>query len=172
MPDLIAIAKDPRAQSVALASLASALFLVLGSPDSDDPDREDKLAALGDALKDSAAETQPAAPDKLDTATIHAELVKLRAACPACIDIGGGLVQPGVEYEAGVNMPLGTSLVAVDADDCPGRLDGGVCILDPGAWSIVVGGCQERNEAVWCSVTATNTGDKAQRFLALVKAGP
>ncbi len=173
MPDLTNIAKDPRAQSVLLATIAAALVLVVGAPDASDPERDDKLAELGDALKgeDRDSSTQPASPDKVDTATLNAELAKLRAECPECIDIGGRLVEPGVEYEAGVFMPPGTALAAFLADDCPGRLDQGVCILDPGSWSIVVGACAPRDGASWCYVRATNTGAKAQRFLALMKAG-
>jgi hypothetical protein len=174
MPDLIELAKDPRTQFAAIALIAGALGSALVEIASDDPERDDKLATLGEALKGEDPPTQAATVDTLDTATVHAEIQKLRADCPQCMDVGGGLVEPGAEYEAGVMMPLGTSLVALAADDCPGRLVGGdlVCILDPGSWNVTVGSCSPRNDGSWCYVTATSTGDKAQRFLALVKAGP
>lgn len=172
MPKLDQVAKDPRAQSVALATIAAALVLVIGAPDKADPQREDKLATLGEALARGSAETKPAQADKLDTAAIHAEISKLRDACPACVDLGVGIVDPDAMYTTGANVTKGVHLVPVA--NCAGRLEleGLVCVLDPGAWSISKVECTERESSSWCEVTARNTSDKAQRLLVLVEVAP
>ena len=163
------VAKDPRAQSVALALVASALFVSVTKVEANDPQREDKLAALGESLKGRAAQTQPASADKLDTATIHAEIRKIRDADPALVDLGGGIVEPGATYTTGVNLSKGTKLVAFES--CDGHLNAEslVCVLDPGAWAFSKVKCQERDASTWCEVTVRNTGDKAQRLLVLVR---
>lgn len=170
MPKLEAIAKDQRAQSAALGAIAAALVLVAGAPDKADPQREDKLVALGEALKaqDRATITRSAS-SQLDTVTLGAELRKLRDACPACVDLGGGLVEPGAAYTTGVTIAASTKLAAVT--DCAGHLEaeGLLCVLDPGAWAVQAVGCQDRDQQTWCEVTVRNTGSKAQRFLALVQ---
>ena len=170
MPDLKAIANDPRAQSAFLALVAGALGAVVVNVAEDDPEREDKLVLIGDALKGSGAQLEPARADVLDTGVLHREIRKIRDACLDCIDVGGGLVEPGAEYEAGVNVAFGSQLQAVE--DCPGKAHSAtVCGLDPGQWTIGATGCENRGDVTWCRVVVTNTSGQAQRFVAYLRVG-
>lgn len=174
MPDdkLTAVAKDPRAQSVALALIASAIFVTATKVEPGDPEREDKLAALGDALKaqDRATKTQAASANKLDTAVLGAEIRKLLGECgTGCVNLGAELVGPGATLTTGVTIDGKVKLVAFES--CDGHLEAEslVCVLDPGAWTFTKAECSERGADTWCEVTARNTGDKAQRLLVLVR---
>lgn len=168
MPALKSIANDPRAQSTLLALLAGAIGAVVVDIAADDPQREDKLVAIGDALQGSNAEVAPAQVGTVDTSALHLELKKIRDECPDCIDVGGGLVAPGSEYEAGVNVALGSQLQAVD--DCPGKLHTpAVCGLDPGKWAVTATNCENRGDVAWCRVVVTNTSGQAQRFVAYLR---
>jgi hypothetical protein len=176
---LVTIAKDPRAQAGVIAALVAVAVGSVARVDSADPQREDKLASIGEALARGSAETKPQTARNLDTRAMHEVSLAIRAACPDCVDLGGQLVQPGTETTAGGNLPRGSRLVAW-ADGCAKlggtyAADARACVLGPAAvsWVVLGSSCEERegdDESTWCEVRLRNGATDAQRVVVWVRA--
>lgn len=172
---LTAIAKDPRSQAVVLAALVAAAVGSVARVDSAAPDRDSKLASIGEALAKGNAEVKPQRADNLDARALHDVSRAIRDADPALVDLGGQLVQPGEETTAGGNLPLGSRLVAwSDGCDKLGGVyaaDAIACVLGPAAasWVVLGSSCEDRDESTWCEVRLRNGASDAQRALVWIK---
>jgi len=178
--DLSKIADKLTAQRAINAVLALAVgYVVVDKIASDDPERETKLANLGDALASgSAVERKPQTARNLDTGKLHRLELDVRAACPGSYGLGGALVQPGVEYVAGGNFDRGTRLVAWE-DCCAevgGRYDAATmtCLhaTDTATWTVLGSTCEDRDDATWCEVRLRNDGKEPQRPIVFVRRAP
>jgi hypothetical protein len=166
----------PQAKQLALTAAVALAFGAIGSKlGSDDPEREAKLVDLGKALATDAPRKEQRA-NNLDTGEMHRAVKAIRTADPQLVDLGGQLVEAGKSTTAGGNLAKGAQLIAWQAQ-CEGL--GGVyqsqaCILGPDAatWSVTASHCEDRDDATWCEVSATNNGKRASRLLVLIKAGP
>lgn len=156
----------------------------------DDPDREVKLADLGDALARGSAAPRQQRADNLDTGELHRVVKAIRAADPQLVDLGGMLVQPGATVEAGGNLNKGTTLVGWESgcmdlvapnpdnpDSKPtGRYDAAskVCILGPGfaSWTVLGSSCADRDESTWCEVRLRNDAKEPLRPVVFVRRAP
>jgi len=145
---------------------------------SDDPERETKLADLGDALAKGNVPKRQQRADNLDTGELHRFEVAIRKACPGSYGLGGALVQPGAEHTTGGNFDLGMRLTAW-SDCCTehgGAYDAArmTCIYSPDAatWAVLASSCEDRDDATWCEVRLRNDAKEPQRPIVFVRRGP
>lgn len=172
---LTSLAKDPRAQAGVIAALVAVAVGSVARVDDSDPQREDKLASLGEALARGSAEAKPQRANNLDTRAMHEVSRAIRDADPALVDLGGQLVQPGAETVAGGNLPRASRLVAW-SEGCAklgGAYDAAAmaCVLGPAAakWTVLGSSCEDRDEQTWCEVRLRNGASDAQRALVWIK---
>ena len=177
--DLSKITDKLTAQRAINGALAIAVgVLVVERIAVDDPQREVKLADLGDALAKGSAPKREQRADNLDTGELHRFEVAIRKVCPGSYGLGGALVQPGVEYVAGGNFDLGMRLVAWE-DCCAevgGRYDAPTktCLhaTDAATWTVLGSTCEDRDDATWCEVRLRNDAKEPQRPIVFVRRGP
>ncbi len=170
------LAKDPRAQAGVIAALVAVAVGSVARVDDSDPQREDKLASLGEALARGSAETRPQRANNLDTRALHDVSRAIRDADPSLVDLGGQLVQPGAETTAGGNLPRGSRLVAW-SEGCAKlggayAADARACVLGPASaqWAVLGSSCEDRDDATWCEVKLRNGASDAQRALVWIRA--
>ena len=177
--DLSKIADKLTAQRAINAVLALAVgYVVVDKIADDDPQRETKLADLGDALAKGNVPKRQQRADNLDTGELHRFEVAIRKACPGSYGLGGALVQPGAEHTTGGNFDLGMRLTAW-SDCCTehgGAYDAArmTCIYSPDAatWAVLASSCEDRDDATWCEVRLRNDAKEPQRPIVFVRRGP
>lgn len=165
-----ALAKLDANKTAALSgALALALGVALGaSIDKADPEREAKVAQLGDAIaKGSAIRSGRDLP--VDVAAYTEAVKAVRDQDPSAVDLLSAPVEPGADVEAGITMQYGT------------RMSAEVEVTGPSAssWTVLEAKCEDREPPrpdagastgiTWCSVRARNDGTTAQRFTALMR---
>lgn len=176
--DLSKLTDKITAQRAINAGFAIAVGVLAVKVASDDPQRETKLADLGDALSKGSVAPRPQRADNLDTGEAHRAATALREACPGSYDLGWGLVKPGVEYTTGGNFDLGFRLVEWSkcCTDHGGVYDASrmTCVYGPGAasWTVLASSCADRADATWCEVTLRNDAKEPLRPVVFVRRAP
>jgi hypothetical protein len=111
--------------------------------------------AIPEGGEDAPLPTPQRASLPVDTARYHAEVAAYRAANPGTVDLLSAPVEAGEQVVTGVNVPLGQRPSGVEAVG--------------GSWRIDSLTYEDRAEATWIEVKATNTGSAAARFVGMVE---
>lgn len=157
------MSNDKAAIGIALAA-ALGVGLTVGALASGDDERDVKPEnVIRDAGTDEDAPSRKPArarpPHAVDTAAYAEVVTQLRAKCSgACTDLLSPPVEPGQSVTTGVMLERGARFVDVAL---VGPADGA---FSPPSWT-----CEDRDDATWCEITATNTSATTLRLTAMVE---